>query len=94
VHDSDLIIDCGESSLGGSSSVASLLPSTISVALSINGDPVSAEIDTRVTLIDFLRERVRLTGTKKGLQPRRMRDVHGPGRWPARERMHDPDGVA
>jgi xanthine dehydrogenase YagT iron-sulfur-binding subunit len=37
-----------------------------SVALSINGDSVNAEVDTRLTLLDFLRERARLTGSKKG----------------------------
>ena len=47
-------------------SVASRLPSTASVALSINGEAVNAEVDTRLTLLDFLRERARLTGTKKG----------------------------
>ncbi len=62
----ELIIDSGEANLGGSPAVASQLPSTVSVALSINGDVVSAEVDTRVTLLDFLRERARLTGTKKG----------------------------
>jgi xanthine dehydrogenase YagT iron-sulfur-binding subunit len=41
-------------------------PSTVSVALSINGESVTAEVDARVTLLDFLRERARLTGTKKG----------------------------
>jgi xanthine dehydrogenase YagT iron-sulfur-binding subunit len=39
---------------------------TVSVALSINGEVVNAEVDARVTLLDFLRERARLTGTKKG----------------------------
>ena len=66
MHEPDLIIDSGEANLGGSPSVASRLPSTVSVALSINGDPVNAEVDTRLTLLDFLRERARLTGTKKG----------------------------
>ena len=31
-----------------------------------NGDAVNAEVDTRLTLLDYLRERARLTGTKKG----------------------------
>ena len=51
---------------GHEPSVASHLPSTASVALSINGEAVNAEVDTRLTLLDFLRERARLTGTKKG----------------------------
>jgi xanthine dehydrogenase YagT iron-sulfur-binding subunit len=66
VHQADLIIDSGEADLGASPAVASRLPSTVSVALSINGDSVNAEVDTRLTLLDFLRERARLTGTKKG----------------------------
>jgi xanthine dehydrogenase YagT iron-sulfur-binding subunit len=66
MHESDLIIDSGEADRGASSSVASQLPCTVSVELSLNGDAVNAEVDTRLTLLDFLRERARLTGTKKG----------------------------
>ena len=36
------------------------------VSLSINGQAHSLEVDTRTTLLDLLRERLRLTGTKKG----------------------------
>ncbi|TCO55099.1 (2Fe-2S)-binding protein [Actinocrispum wychmicini] len=32
----------------------------------LNGKPVSLTVDPRVTLLDALRERLRLTGTKKG----------------------------
>lgn len=32
----------------------------------INGAPVSAEVDVRTSLLDLLREHLRLTGTKKG----------------------------
>lgn len=35
-------------------------------ALSINGKPVVAEVEARVTLLDYLRERLQFTGTKKG----------------------------
>jgi xanthine dehydrogenase YagT iron-sulfur-binding subunit len=66
VHEPDLIIDTAEANLGGSPSAVSQLPSTVSVALSINGDPVHADVDTRVTLLDFVREVMHLTGTKKG----------------------------
>jgi xanthine dehydrogenase YagT iron-sulfur-binding subunit len=66
VHDPDLMIDSDEANLDASSSVPSRLSSTVSVALSINGDAVNPEVDTRLTLLDFLRERARLTGTKKG----------------------------
>jgi xanthine dehydrogenase YagT iron-sulfur-binding subunit len=66
MHEPDLIADSGETTVGASSSVPSQLPSTVSVELSINGDAVNADVDTRLTLLDFLRERARLTGTKKG----------------------------
>jgi xanthine dehydrogenase YagT iron-sulfur-binding subunit len=66
VHQPDLIIDSGQANLDSSPKVASQLPSTLSVALWINGDQVNAEVDTRLTLVDFLRERARHTGTKKG----------------------------
>lgn len=39
---------------------------TVSVTVTINGESVSAVVDSRVTLLDFLRERLSLTGTKKG----------------------------
>ena len=41
-------------------------PYAVTVTLSINGEPVTAKVDARLTLLDFLRERARLTGTKKG----------------------------
>jgi len=34
--------------------------------LEVNGSPLTLEIDTRTTLLDALREHLRLTGTKKG----------------------------
>ncbi len=36
------------------------------VALRLNGEPVELTLDTRTTLLDALREHVKLTGTKKG----------------------------
>src|SRR5262245_33315331 len=38
----------------------------VSLTLQINGTERSARIDTRVTLVDLLRETLQLTGTKKG----------------------------
>jgi len=38
----------------------------LSVSLSVNGKAVSAEIESRTLLVDFLRERLRLTGTHVG----------------------------
>jgi xanthine dehydrogenase YagT iron-sulfur-binding subunit len=40
--------------------------STIHVALTVNGEPVSFVVDMRRTLLDFLREDLHLFGTKKG----------------------------
>jgi xanthine dehydrogenase YagT iron-sulfur-binding subunit len=39
---------------------------TIHLRLEINGQPHSLEVEPRVTLLDALRERLGLTGTKKG----------------------------
>ena len=36
------------------------------VALRVNGQRYALELDTRTTLLDMLREKLRLTGTKKG----------------------------
>ena len=38
----------------------------LTVALRVNGTPHEVTIDARVTLLDLLRERLQLTGTKKG----------------------------
>ena len=38
----------------------------LSVSLTVNGKPVSAEIESRTLLVDFLREQMRLTGTHVG----------------------------
>ncbi len=40
---------------------------TLSITLTVNGSPTTIELpDPRVTLLDLLRERLHLTGTKKG----------------------------
>jgi xanthine dehydrogenase YagT iron-sulfur-binding subunit len=41
-------------------------PPAARVAMKVNGVPRSLELDTRTTLLDMLREHLRLTGTKKG----------------------------
>jgi carbon-monoxide dehydrogenase small subunit len=38
----------------------------ISVSLAVNGKPVSAEVESRTLLVEFLRERLQLTGTHVG----------------------------
>src|SRR5436853_104801 len=40
---------------------------TLSISLTVNGNPMDITLeDPRVTLLDLLRERLHLTGTKKG----------------------------
>lgn len=41
-------------------------PPQATVSLKVNGKPTRLTLDTRTTLLDALREHVRLTGTKKG----------------------------
>jgi xanthine dehydrogenase YagT iron-sulfur-binding subunit len=41
-------------------------PSIMAVDLSVNGKRQSLRLDTRTTLLDALREHLKLTGTKKG----------------------------
>jgi xanthine dehydrogenase YagT iron-sulfur-binding subunit len=41
-------------------------PARMAVKLMVNGQPRSLELDTRTTLLDMLREHLKLTGTKKG----------------------------
>lgn len=38
------------------------------VSLVINGDPVDAVVNDNMTLLDFLRDKMGLTGTKKGCE--------------------------
>jgi xanthine dehydrogenase YagT iron-sulfur-binding subunit len=45
---------------------ATSLPQIVSVRLRINGAERNAELDTRTTLLDALREHLHLTGAKKG----------------------------
>ncbi len=41
-------------------------PTTQHVAFTLNGNPVTADLDPRTTLLDALRDHFALTGTKKG----------------------------
>jgi xanthine dehydrogenase YagT iron-sulfur-binding subunit len=41
-------------------------PSMIKVSFQVNGEPRTLELDTRTTLLDALREHLKLTGSKKG----------------------------
>jgi xanthine dehydrogenase YagT iron-sulfur-binding subunit len=56
--------------LAAGNAQAAPLPVTLSHALTlrttVNGRPITAEIDSRTSLLDLLRERLALTGAKKG----------------------------
>ncbi|MCV0382718.1 MAG: aldehyde dehydrogenase iron-sulfur subunit [Erythrobacter sp.] len=41
-------------------------PSTMRIRMTVNGTPQEVDLDTRTTLLDTLREHLKLTGTKKG----------------------------
>jgi carbon-monoxide dehydrogenase small subunit len=42
------------------------MPGTVSVALSVNGQEIAAEVEPRTLLVNFLREQLGLTGTHVG----------------------------
>jgi xanthine dehydrogenase YagT iron-sulfur-binding subunit len=45
---------------------AATAPTLLQVAFKVNGQPRELELDTRTTLLDAMREHLRLTGSKKG----------------------------
>jgi xanthine dehydrogenase YagT iron-sulfur-binding subunit len=51
---------------GQAPAAAAPAPVTNKVALRVNGQRYELDLDTRTTLLDMLREHLRLTGTKKG----------------------------
>ena len=51
---------------GGAAATPAPQPVKAKVALRVNGQRYEMELDTRTTLLDMLREHMRLTGTKKG----------------------------
>ena len=53
-----------------------------SVRMTVNGKPVSAEVEPRTLLVDFLRERLKLTGTHVGCDTTQcgVCTVHADGR--------------
>ena len=42
------------------------VPFDITITLTVNGEPQTITVDVRTSLLDLLRERLQLTGTKKG----------------------------
>jgi xanthine dehydrogenase YagT iron-sulfur-binding subunit len=51
---------------GGAAATSAPPPVQVKVALRVNGQRHEMDLDTRTTLLDMLREHMRLTGTKKG----------------------------
>ena len=48
------------------SAIAAQIENAVKVAFKVNGDEKSLNVDSRMTLLDALRERMQLTGSKKG----------------------------
>ena len=63
---------------GGSDPDTASDPASATIALRINGTTHRLKVDLRATLLDTLRERIGLTGTKKGLRSWRMRRLYDP----------------
>src|SRR4029077_11558255 len=51
---------------GGRTMQATDIPSDTTIKLTVNGAPQAITVDVRTSLLDMLRERLHLTGTKKG----------------------------
>ena len=45
---------------------ATAVPFDMTIKLTVNGEPQTITVDVRTSLLDLLRERLQLTGTKKG----------------------------
>jgi len=45
---------------------ATEIPSETTIKVTVNGAPLAITVDVRTSLLDLLRERLHLTGTKKG----------------------------
>ena len=52
--------------MGGDAMQATEIPSETTIKLTVNGAPQAITVDVRTSLLDLLRERLHLTGTKKG----------------------------
>jgi xanthine dehydrogenase YagT iron-sulfur-binding subunit len=62
----DQISEASEAADAGDAADAADAPSVHATSLRINGEPVLLELESWVTLLDMLRDRLQLTGTKKG----------------------------
>ena len=60
------VVPATASLAAGTEAAPHMDPVSAKVAFIVNGKPRALEVDTRTTLLDALREHLRLTGTKKG----------------------------
>jgi xanthine dehydrogenase YagT iron-sulfur-binding subunit len=60
------IVSGGSALFGGRAAMAADAPAIMHVTLNVNASPHALAIDARATLLDTIRERLGLTGTKKG----------------------------
>src|SRR5262249_56820657 len=60
---------------------------TIPVSLRVNGQVHLLNLEPHVTLLDALRQRIGLTGSKKGCNPGAIRRLHGACGWSQNESM-------
>jgi xanthine dehydrogenase YagT iron-sulfur-binding subunit len=61
-----LIVRAADAAVVPETAVAGVVAEPVTVQVKVNGKPHTVKVDPRVTLLDTLRERLELTGTKKG----------------------------
>ena len=59
-------VPAGSAQLASAQTVWAQLPTAMPVSIDVNGKPHQLQLDARTTLLDALREHLKLTGTKKG----------------------------
>lgn len=59
-------VPAASAQIASAQAVRAQLPTTMTVSMEVNGQARSLQLDTRTTLLDALREHLKLTGTKKG----------------------------
>lgn len=59
----------------------------VPITITINGEQKNLSIDPRISVLDLLREDLKMTGTKKGLRSWPMRRLHGAVEWTPREQL-------
>ena len=61
----------------------------LDITLTVNGERVRERVDARKTLVDFLRDDLGADRQPRRLRARRVRRLHGAGRWRDRARLPD-----